>query len=128
MALTVIDPVTGLPSAAAPAIGSGEHLADTSPYTPDSLTFLGILTSASSGFSLSFTATGFEPEVDAIPFTAGGSPIFVSGADGDNDAIGLVRALYPTPEPASAVPWGRAAVMLADAGSKRTRRSNTRSL
>ncbi|GCA74164.1 hypothetical protein MiTe_00986 [Microcystis aeruginosa NIES-2520] len=77
------------------------------PDMPDVFETLGVSNDPTSNFRITFTPTGFEPLVIATPFDSLGNPIFISGVDNNNVAIGLAVDVIGTkditcvPEPST---------------------------
>jgi len=95
-----IDPDTGVPTSSGPVVSSVLYEVTADPSS-SVFQFLGVSSDSSSNFALPFTIPGFEPFIQATPFDAFGSPIVISGVDGNNVAVGFVVniAQGEVPEP-----------------------------
>lgn len=83
-----IDPATGLPTSG-PAVASVVYEANLDPFTPNVLVPIGTSSNSLSNFAISWSSSGFEPMIEAIPYDASDNPIEDPGVDGDNSAVGL---------------------------------------
>jgi hypothetical protein len=108
-----VDPATGTPVTDSD-LAEVEYMANIDPATPDVFTELGTSSDSLGNFGLSYTVTGFEPLIQAIPLDAlGNSLIFPgSGGDSDNVAPGIVLDIQPVAEPTSLTMLGMGIVSL----------------
>jgi hypothetical protein len=94
--------VTGQPAIDAPAIGSVQYFAQEDPSNPGVFTPIGSSSDAGNQFAISWIVSGFEPLIEAVPYSPSGAPVVINGVAGDNIAVGHVFDIPATvPEPSS---------------------------
>jgi hypothetical protein len=95
-----LNPLTDLPTTG-PLVDHVVYEANLDP-TNDLYTTIGVGTSAQSLFKLTWTITGFEPQIRATPYDAAGNQIILPGLDGFDVAQG-VAVYMPVPSPSAGV-------------------------
>lgn len=91
-----VDTTTGLP-ASGPTVDHVLYEANLDPLNPNAYVPIGSSFDGGSHFSFPFTISGFEPAIRGTPFDSAGSPVFLSGVDDENIAVGVAVALVPEP-------------------------------
>lgn len=99
LTFAAVDPRTGLPVQGV-SIGSVSYMVNEDPDNPDVLVPIGTSTDASAGFAVSYTVSGFEPMIFAVPYDLQGNAIVMAGVDGVNVAPAIVVDI-PVPEPSA---------------------------
>jgi hypothetical protein len=120
LSFTFDNAMTGIPTGGGPAIGSVLYEVNRDPDMPSVFDPIGVSTDAGKGFGQTFTIDSYEPMFEAIPFDPSGAPIFISGIDGENEAVAFnVNIPGAASRPLSGVipePSGWAMMILGAAG------------